>query len=179
MFYGHIPPPVDFMALAQPAKCMKTSLKSPPPIPRLVPICNYNKKLPFSFPNGDSFKFDSSTYPDASKETRIKLMGDIIESARLAGFKLRRRGKESTCLNFRCAHNKLQDDTTKRKFEDGTYQQAGTKVTTQRSKSSRKQKSVSSTKIIKAPRPSGKNLHKKKGSTQMLHPPRMKDVPLK
>ncbi len=179
MFHGHIPPPVDFMALCQPAKCKKTTSTSPLPLPRLLPICDYNKKLPFPFQSGDSFKFDPTTYPDCSKCTRVKLMGDIIESARLAGFKLRRRGKESTRLNFKCAHNKLQDDITKREFDAGTYQQAGTKVTSQRSKSSRKPKSLSCTKTINAPRPSGKNLHKKKGSIQMLHPAKRRDVPLK
>ena len=85
----------------------------------------------FSFKNGDSFMFDPHTYPDCKSETVIRLKADIIESARKAGFRLRREGKARNRINFRCDHNKIITERTERVFKNNKHQQEGTKITQQ------------------------------------------------
>ncbi len=136
--------------------------------PGLHAICNYNMTNFFSFKNGASFMFDPRVYPDMEKGTVDRLKSDIIESARLAGFKLRRHGKSKDRIYFRCDHNKIIQE---REFDDDKHQQPGTKVTTARSvksKSNVNPKRTCSSNLARV----GKNKHAKKrisstGSTCM------------
>ena len=160
LFAGHIP---SNELLASPGLCQPVSKdqKIVLPPPSLHSISDYNMKHFFSFKNGDSFMFDPRTYPDCKSETVIRLKADIIESARKAGFRLRREGKARNRINFRCDHNKIITETTERVFKNNKHQQEGTKITTARFLKPNVSSSSKSKKSSKVAR-SGKNIHAKK-----------------
>ena len=160
LFEGHVPGQ-DMLKLSP--VCSKAQAMDPKllPPPTLQPICDYNMKHFFSFKNGDSFMFDPRIYPDVKKGTVEKLKADIIESARNAGFKLRREGKARNRINFRCDHNKIIPPATERIFETNKHQQSGTKIATARSSNSKADapsKTTGSSNLACT----GKNKHKKK-----------------
>ena len=160
LFKGHVP---SFLSFSDQALCPSVGVtkglntKALPP-PTLHSICDYNTKMLVSFKNGDSFMFDPAEYPDAKASTVNRLKTDLIEAARLAGFKLRRSGKAPERVYFRCDHNKIICNIPERQFMPNKHQQEGTLVISQRNKSTK------NAALKKSPqsRPVGLNIHKRK-----------------
>ena len=163
LFHGHVPNMNIFNpeVLCQSSSSSKTSHLNSLSAPSLHQICNYNQKHLFCFKNGDSFMFDPHMYPNHSKDTVSRLKADLIESARLSGFKLRYEGKNKLRINFWCDHNKVISNDTIRKFKDNKFQKDGTRVTTARTTKTTKKNSANNRKSS-APKPCGKNTHVKK-----------------
>ena len=109
LFKGHVP---TFLSFSDQVLCPSAGVSKGLTTKALLPptlhsICDYNTKMLVSFKNGDSFMFDPVEYPDAKSDTVNRLKSDVIESARLAGFELRRSGKARDRIYFRCYHNKI------------------------------------------------------------------------
>ena len=155
LFKGHVP---SFLSFSVQVLCPSAGVSKGLTTKALHSICDYNIKMLVSFKNGDSFMFDPVEYPDAKSDTVNCLKSDVIESARLAGFKLRRSGKARDQIYFRCDHNKIICDKPERQFKPNKHQQDGTLVTSQRTKSN---KHAALNKSPKS-RPVGQNIHKRK-----------------